>query len=76
VFQLAANKTSVRTEVLAGLTTYLTMAYIVVVNPAILAPSGIDPGGRLLPPALRPRSGPRRWVCSPICRWRWRLAWG
>ncbi len=44
MFQLAANKTSVRTELLAGLTTYLTMAYIVVVNPAILAPSGIDPG--------------------------------
>jgi AGZA family xanthine/uracil permease-like MFS transporter len=44
MFQLAANKTSVRTEVLAGLTTYLTMAYIVVVNPAILVPSGIDPG--------------------------------
>jgi adenine/guanine/hypoxanthine permease len=44
VFELAANKTSVRTELLAGLTTYLTMAYIVVVNPAILAPSGIDPG--------------------------------
>lgn len=44
MFQLAANKTSVRTEILAGLTTYLTMAYIVVVNPSILAPSGIDPG--------------------------------
>lgn len=44
VFQLAANNTTVRTELLAGLTTYLTMAYIVVVNPAILAPSGIDPG--------------------------------
>jgi AGZA family xanthine/uracil permease-like MFS transporter len=44
MFQLAANKTSVRIELLAGLTTYLTMAYIVVVNPAILAPSGIDPG--------------------------------
>ncbi len=44
MFQLAANGTSVRTELLAGLTTYLTMVYIVVVNPAILAPSGIDPG--------------------------------
>jgi AGZA family xanthine/uracil permease-like MFS transporter len=44
MFQLVANKSSVRTEVVAGLTTYLTMAYIVVVNPAILAPSGIDPG--------------------------------
>jgi adenine/guanine/hypoxanthine permease len=37
VFQLAADKTTVRTELLAGMTTYLTMACIVVVNPAILA---------------------------------------
>lgn len=44
MFQLEANNTSVRTELVAGLTTYLTMAYIAVVNPAILAPSGIDPG--------------------------------
>jgi adenine/guanine/hypoxanthine permease len=44
MFHLTANKTTVRTELLAGLTTYLTMAYIVVVNPSILAPSGIDPG--------------------------------
>lgn len=43
-FQLAAHNTSVRTELVAGATTYLTMAYIVVVNPAILVPSGIDPG--------------------------------
>lgn len=43
-FQLAAHNTSVRTELVAGATTYLTMAYIVVVNPAILVPSEIDPG--------------------------------
>lgn len=35
---------SVKTEVLAGITTWLTMAYIVVVNPAILSAAGIDPG--------------------------------
>ena len=44
MFQLDANNTSVRAELLAGLTTYLTMAYIMMVNPAILAPSGIHPG--------------------------------
>lgn len=43
-FQLATHNTSVRTELVAGATTYLTMAYIAVVNPAILTPSGIDPG--------------------------------
>ncbi|RAK52425.1 NCS2 family permease [Phenylobacterium deserti] len=40
-FQLSAHGTSVRTEALAGLTTFLTMAYIVVVNPAILGQAGM-----------------------------------
>ncbi len=44
MFNLAAHGTTVRTEVLAGLTTYLTMVYIVVVNPGILAVAGIDQG--------------------------------
>lgn len=37
VFKLSENKTNVRTEVVAGVTTFLTMAYIIFVNPAILA---------------------------------------
>lgn len=44
MFKLAENGTTLRTEVVAGLTTYLTMAYIVVVNPSILAAAGIDQG--------------------------------
>ncbi|MBN1689038.1 MAG: NCS2 family permease [Candidatus Omnitrophica bacterium] len=36
-FQLKENKTSIRTEVLAGLTTFLTMAYIIFVQPAVLS---------------------------------------
>lgn len=40
-FDLAARGTSVRTEVLAGTTTFLTMAYIVLVNPAILGQAGL-----------------------------------
>ena len=44
MFRLAEHGTTVRTEVVAGLTTYLTMAYIVVVNPGILAAAGIDQG--------------------------------
>jgi AGZA family xanthine/uracil permease-like MFS transporter len=40
-FQLAAHGTNVRTEVLAGLTTFLTMAYIIFVNPDILSASGM-----------------------------------
>ncbi len=47
IFKLNENGTSVRTEVLAGLATFLTMAYIIVVNPAILSTdgTGMDFGG-------------------------------
>src|ERR1700687_4593407 len=44
LFQLSLNCTSVRTEIIAGATTYLTMAYIVFVNPVILAAAGMDRG--------------------------------
>lgn len=43
-FRLAEHGTSVRTEVLAGLTTFLTMAYIVFINPSILADAGMPRG--------------------------------
>jgi AGZA family xanthine/uracil permease-like MFS transporter len=43
-FGLEEHGTSVRTELLAGLTTFLTMAYIVFVNPAILSDAGMDFG--------------------------------
>jgi len=41
-YQLKANGTNVKTEVLAGITTFLTMAYILAVNPNILAAAGMD----------------------------------
>ncbi len=41
-FELSAHGTTVRTEVLAGITTFLTMAYIIFVNPMILADAGMD----------------------------------
>lgn len=44
MFKLTEHGTSVRTELLAGLTTYMTMAYIAFVNPAILAEAGMDVG--------------------------------
>ena len=44
MFQLAKNGTNIRTEVVAGFTTFLTMAYIIFVNPAILADAGMDQG--------------------------------
>lgn len=44
VFRLKERNTSVRTEVVAGLTTFVTMAYILAVNPMILGDAGMDKG--------------------------------
>ncbi|WP_313740386.1 NCS2 family permease [Pseudomonas sp.] len=44
LFQLRAHNTNVRTEILAGVTTFLAMAYILFVNPSILGETGMDKG--------------------------------
>ncbi len=44
LFKLSESGTDVRTEVLAGVTTFLTMAYVIFVNPAILSDAGMDHG--------------------------------
>lgn len=44
LFKLKENNTNVKTEVLAGITTFMTMAYILAVNPSILAAAGMDQG--------------------------------
>ncbi len=44
-FQLKENKTNVRTEFIAGLTTFFTMAYIIFVNPGMLGETGMPEGG-------------------------------
>ncbi len=43
-FRLKENNTNVRTEVVAGITTFMTMAYILIVNPSILSAAGMDQG--------------------------------
>src|SRR5215510_8795395 len=47
VFQLTASRTTIRTEVLAGLTTFMTMSYIIFVQPAVLSTTGMDFGAVL-----------------------------
>ena len=44
LFKLKENNTTVKTEVLAGVTTFMTMAYILAVNPSILSATGMDQG--------------------------------
>lgn len=51
-FKLKENGTDVKTEVLAGITTFMTMAYILAVNPSILAAAGMDQGAVFTATAL------------------------
>jgi adenine/guanine/hypoxanthine permease len=52
LFKLTENKTNVKTEILAGTTTFMTMAYILVVNPMILGDAGMDKGAVFTATAL------------------------
>lgn len=47
-FKLGHNNTNVKTEILAGATTFLAMAYIIFVNPSILSSTGMDSGAILV----------------------------
>ena len=47
-FHLKENHTDVKTEIMAGITTFMTMAYILAVNPNILSAAGMDSKACLL----------------------------
>ena len=51
-FKLSKNGTTVKTEIMAGITTFMTMAYILAVNPSILGDAGMDPTAVLLATAI------------------------
>lgn len=52
IFKLKENNTNVKTELTAGLVTFMTMAYILAVNPSILSAAGLDPTAVLLATCL------------------------
>lgn len=52
LFKLKENNTTVKTEIVAGVTTFMTMAYILAVNPSILGDAGMDPNAVLIATAL------------------------
>ena len=66
-FHLKENGTTVSTEIVAGLTTFFAMSYIIVVNPQILHQTGMPWGGVFLATIIA--------ACSPMCRTRRRPAW-
>ena len=51
-FKLTENKTDAKTEIIAGVTTFVTMAYILFVNPNILSATGMDPNAVFLATTL------------------------
>lgn len=52
IFKLKENKTTVKTEITAGITTFMTMAYILAVNPSILSEAGMDANAVLIATCL------------------------
>ena len=48
IFKLKQHNTTAKTEIMAGITTFMTMAYILAVNPSILSDAGMDPTAVLL----------------------------
>lgn len=52
LFKLRENGTDAKTEVMAGITTFMTMAYILAVNPSILSATGMDSGAIFTSTAL------------------------
>ena len=52
IFKLQQNNTNTKTEIMAGITTFMTMAYILVVNPSILSAAGMDQGAVFVSTAL------------------------
>ena len=72
VFHLKENNTTVRTEVIAGITTFMTMAYILAVNPNMLAAAGMDSEAVLIASCLA-AFGP--WRSLRIIHLRWLPAW-
>ena len=52
LFKLKENKTDVKTEVIGGITTFMTMAYILAVNPSLLSAAGMDPTAVLIASCL------------------------
>ena len=81
IFHLKENNTTVRTEIVAGLTTFMTMAYIIALNPNLLTGFGAQGGSQLwngvflatcIASAIGTLVHGLRWPTSPLP---WHPAW-
>ena len=75
VFKLSENKTDAKTEILAGITTFMTMAYILAVNPSILSATGMDSGAVFTATALAAFIGHCSWQSLQTIHLHWHLVW-
>jgi hypothetical protein len=75
-FDLEARGTNIRTEVVAGATTFLTMAYIVLVNPSILGQAGMPVAAVAAATCFAAAFASILMGFAANTRSRWRRAWG
>jgi len=76
LFKLTANKTSVKTEIIAGITTFMTMAYILFLNPNILSGTGMDKNAVFFATAISAGLSLLQWAWLPTSRSHWLREWG
>src|SRR3954469_20351615 len=67
LFKLSENKTTERTEIVAGITTFLTMAYIIFVNPDILSKAGMPVDAFFTATCVAAAMGCLRMACLANC---------
>lgn len=75
MFHLKEQQTSIKQEIIAGLTTFFTMVYIVVVNPVILANAGVPFDQVFTATIIAPLSERCGWPWQQIIRLLLRPAW-
>ena len=76
LFGFNPKETTIRTEIMAGITTFLTMAYILAVNPNILGETGMDKGALFTTTVLMSAFPTISWLFMPSCLSPLHRAWG
>lgn len=75
IFKLKQNNTNVKTEIAAGITTFMTMAYILAVNPSVLSDAGMDSTAVLISTCLASLSVQLVWHLWQIYHLSYRQVW-
>ena len=76
LFQLKAHNTDIKTEIIAGITTFLSMVYILAINPLILSDAGLSADSVFTATAVPLGSRRSSWRSTRTIRSRLRPAWG